>query len=338
MFYDTEGDVTDIANFKVVAKEVFLKDIGTVAFTSFNFGSDEVKRMMANEELMDYTIGKIHSHHSMNTFHSGTDWEDLWQNTETTNFYLSFITNNRFDLEVKIGWRVKQKVKTTTDYYMIGANGEQTPMQMEEVKEDFMFIVANGDITVESDNTPEQWFIDRLAEVKKSVAKQKEEASKAAAVSKPKGFPSVTPATKQDYKWSKAEIKKVKEPSEATNNFLAKFISMGSQSSVQNAVDAIEKLKKADFDIWEDNIFSGELWDGMYQRYFGNDFSAEKAVAEDCLKIMEKFKKENPDVAKVVIEFLDDKTLDEDEFDDTKDIPTYIFNEQYDEHIQFLNS
>lgn len=345
LFYKTEGEVTDIANFKIEAKEVYLKDIGTVGFTSFTFGSDEVERMMSNEELMDYTIGKIHSHHNMNTFHSGTDWDDLWENTETNNLYLSFITNNRFDLEVKVGWRAVQKVVTKTEYYITDPNGVVIPQVMEEEKEDYMFIVADGEIEVENDNIPEQWFIDRLEEIQKRKAKQKAAETKAA--ENVKKLPPTFDTWKNNEKvlkeapqrYTKKEVEKITTPTAATHNFLAKFISMGGRSSVQEAIEAVDNLHGSDFAAWEDNIMEGQLWNGMYERYFGKDTSQETQVAEQCLKILEKYKKEYPGVIKVLVGFLDDiSVIDVEEYYDSKDIPTALFNDAYAEHIDFMNN
>ena len=86
----------------MVAKDVFPMDIGNGVYTEYTFDANIMKAYDENPELMDCKIGHIHSHHSMATFFSGTDTDELRTNATNYNYYLSLIVNNKMEMTAKL--------------------------------------------------------------------------------------------------------------------------------------------------------------------------------------------------------------------------------------------
>jgi hypothetical protein len=127
MFYKLlKGDVNDIkSDIEVEIKEIFLMDIGTGAYTEFEYIDKSDTRLLdlydKHPELMDYRMGDIHSHHSMKAFFSGTDSDELKKGSKNADHYLMLIVNNDDYTEwvSKIGVVydiIKDSVKTVTYY------------------------------------------------------------------------------------------------------------------------------------------------------------------------------------------------------------------------------
>lgn len=92
LFYKVTDDLTK-DNCKIMAEDVLLMDIGSTVSTSFKL-NPIVTNYMVKNNLLDYNIGLIHSHHQMETFFSGTDISTLISESKETNHFLSVIVNN----------------------------------------------------------------------------------------------------------------------------------------------------------------------------------------------------------------------------------------------------
>jgi hypothetical protein len=64
LYYSVVGEPGD-DNFEMTAEYLFLQDIGTHGFTSYEYGESWMKFMMENPTAMKLKLGHIHSHHNM---------------------------------------------------------------------------------------------------------------------------------------------------------------------------------------------------------------------------------------------------------------------------------
>ena len=118
VFYKTEGDANQLANFKVIPYYIHLMDKGSGTYTEFDDDGSMKQLYEAMPELDPfagnaYKYGKIHSHNSMAVFHSGTDMQDLQdQSAAYDYFYLSVIVNNALDIEAKASFVAKLPGRT----------------------------------------------------------------------------------------------------------------------------------------------------------------------------------------------------------------------------------
>lgn len=99
-----EGDINDPENMVIEAKGLFLLDIGSSAYTEYGVDERFMDVVDQYPEFIDdeWQMGHIHTHHNMTTFFSGTDQQELHDNVELYNYYLSLIVNFEGDYTAKI--------------------------------------------------------------------------------------------------------------------------------------------------------------------------------------------------------------------------------------------
>jgi len=108
LLYDIEGTIKDPENMRIILKDIIPMDRGSETYTEFEFNKNGIDKYIdyieKNEQAMYWYQGLIHSHNSMAVFFSGTDMEELEENSNAHNFYLSMIVNNAMDMTAKIGF------------------------------------------------------------------------------------------------------------------------------------------------------------------------------------------------------------------------------------------
>lgn len=322
LYYKSEGSPEDLSTFHVTAENIFLKDIGTGGYTEYTTDDTEIDFMMENPELMTIDSGKIHSHNTMAVFHSGTDNQDLWDNSETHNYYLSFIVNNRGDVQVKIAWRAKRE--TITYYDLKDNQGKGFRRKETNNGDEIVLVVADGDITI-SDGV-DDWFKERWTTVhqeKKSSTPFYNKESKGV-ISGDYGKTSSTGLRSidddfDDYynnrfnsekKYSYSEPEKSSKVFSTTpsdeSRFLAAFISNDETVNLDNAINKVDKLIGEPLAAWEERLYNTEHWDKMYVEHFGNNFGVkEEKVREKCVSLLKGYKVSNPDVYRELTKYFE---------------------------------
>ena len=89
------GEVEKPKDLVLKVKDFILMDIGNAAYTEYEFSVEDAYSFDKYTAALEagYKIGHLHTHHSMNCFFSGTDMDELYDNSEKHNFYLSLIVN-----------------------------------------------------------------------------------------------------------------------------------------------------------------------------------------------------------------------------------------------------
>ena len=163
-----DGSIEDLDNLQVIVENVYPCNIGTAAFTSYahadhmdsleelfpEYGLFAENRWNGKEVKSGYKIQQIHTHHNMNTFFSGTDMQDLHDNTENFGFYISLIVNFQGNYKAKGSFMSKVKTNTTLSLTDFPVN-----LKLKEEKE--ALIIVDFDI----DNQEPQWLLDRISEL-----------------------------------------------------------------------------------------------------------------------------------------------------------------------------
>jgi len=122
LFYTISGEFDSKENPLIVTVlDIFLQDIGSMAYTEFSRSPDLAGYMAYNPELLDENVfmGLIHSHNSMSTFFSGTDQNTLRQEGADQNHFVSLIVNNHKEYTAGITRKVitKQDIKEDYSYH-----------------------------------------------------------------------------------------------------------------------------------------------------------------------------------------------------------------------------
>lgn len=115
IFYEVKGTIRQPSKMRITIKDILLMDRGSPGATGFNWDGDIVEYRINNPETIDYVVGHIHSHNTMNVFFSSTDWEELNDNCPNHNIYLSVIVNNYMEMEAKIAFTAEPNVFTCKD-------------------------------------------------------------------------------------------------------------------------------------------------------------------------------------------------------------------------------
>lgn len=110
IFYEPVGSIKNLKKFSINVKKIYPMHKGDGAFTEYEFADkDFIKFRMANMEVNFMKIGHMHSHHGMAVFFSGTDNDEIVENSENHNYYLSIIVNNFNEITAKIAMRTSVK-------------------------------------------------------------------------------------------------------------------------------------------------------------------------------------------------------------------------------------
>jgi len=155
-----EGSLEDVQNLKISCEQLYLMDFGDATFTSFEAGEDWLKFYelfpqvdpIENPQSHPWYVAKIHSHHNMSAFHSGTDTQDLVENAPKFPFFLSLVVNYKCQPFAEIG--VAGEVKETRTLKNLILNQPET-------KKPYTYIIP-CDISYETDS----WLIDQITNIK----------------------------------------------------------------------------------------------------------------------------------------------------------------------------
>lgn len=164
MFYKVEGNIKDISSVKYVAEDLLPMDVGTQGSTDFVFDESVPTYMMENN-LLVHKYGLIHSHNNMGVFFSGTDNQELQDNAENHNNYLSLIVNNRMDMCAKVAI-VGREVIRQSSFEMIDGDGDKYTVKQDPVTIDCIFTYDCKIIKPAIYNV-DKTFMDRVTEIGK---------------------------------------------------------------------------------------------------------------------------------------------------------------------------
>lgn len=172
LFYEIlEGSIDDPSNLKIMAHHIHLQDIGTGAYTEYNQNASDFFTVLEGypdieQGLMEnrIKIGHLHTHHSMDTFFSGTDTDELHSNAENYNMYLSLIVNFSCVPTAKIavkGKRVIKNVVSEDKFSYTNHEGDEAALSFtnNSVDKEYECIaIINCDVNYEVDKAIEKQY------------------------------------------------------------------------------------------------------------------------------------------------------------------------------------
>lgn len=164
LFYHVKGSITDLGNMVLTAKYIYPMHKGTSGYTEYDFSSDVLDVYDTRKEFLGngHKYGHIHSHNNMRVFFSGTDMQELHDNVEFYNYYVSLIVNNKMEMTAKICFVAKSKGATLT---MLGDKGEEAAMEIEGGE---YLVTADCDISIQ---IADKLFYDRTNKIIEDASK-----------------------------------------------------------------------------------------------------------------------------------------------------------------------
>ena len=176
LMYEVIGNF-ETGKFHCNVKDIFPMAKGSGAATEYEFDKEFIKYRMNNPKSLDWEVGNCHSHNNMGTFFSGTDTNDLQENSESHNYYLSLIVNNSLDTCAKISFIGEQETKQDTLRTFFGDNGKVYRFKIKDTKKEKVLFVYNCKVELDYSIKVDNDFAARTEEIIKNYA----EASKVVA-------------------------------------------------------------------------------------------------------------------------------------------------------------
>jgi hypothetical protein len=163
-----EGDITDPANLVIVAHGLYLMDIGNASYTEYEYEPDDFDKLFKeypladpfeNDENTRWMMGHVHTHHSMDTFFSGTDLKELEENAPKHKYYLSLIVNyaNKFAAKLCVTGKEEATVRKITSVF-----GNKEVIEPEKT----IIYQIPADIYLPNRIVVNNFFTDRYSELK----------------------------------------------------------------------------------------------------------------------------------------------------------------------------
>lgn len=152
---------------EITIQDVYPMDKGTTGATGYDLGEEFIEYRMDHPETLGWKIGMIHSHHDMKSYFSGVDMDELDDNTEFHNYYLSLVVNNRKEMVAKVAFR-----GDINGYGCKKEDGEPWTLKLSNARQ-VMFTFdceINAPVTL---TTVPQEFLDRTNEIIKQDAQNK---------------------------------------------------------------------------------------------------------------------------------------------------------------------
>lgn len=154
LLYKVEGSIKTPKKLALVLKDIIPMHKGTQAYTEYTFNEPKRDTTGYDDRMIDYfnenmhaleedwKIGHIHSHNNMNVFFSGTDTEELRDNSPSHNFYLSLIVNNRMDFCAKVSFIATVQKEISAPYTALDENGIEYSVNTSKftVKKEKMYV------------------------------------------------------------------------------------------------------------------------------------------------------------------------------------------------------
>lgn len=146
LFYSiVSGTITDPDNLVLKAEKIFLGDIGVGTYTEMSTDETIIDFYDAYPAAMStpWKQGYIHTHHSMATFFSGTDMQELHDNAGSHNYYLSLIVNHKSEFCAKVAIVAEAEIPETKSSYKFKGNdnAEQFEFKNAGSKSDILMLL-----------------------------------------------------------------------------------------------------------------------------------------------------------------------------------------------------
>ncbi len=321
LFYSTKGEFGE-KDFSVKAEELFLMDIGNSTYTTYKPNDPLlIQHLMKNPQLMLLRMGHIHSHHTMSVFFSGTDKDELIDNSPFHNYYLSLIVNNSNHMDARVAFKaeVYKEEKTITKFR--GTDGAlKEKCRSSESNEEFVY---SYECEIGYEGDPEELFQSRFQEIQQQhqsksskslfqTAGEYEERSSLFSGTKTSG--GLWVPTNDIVESNTGE-----ESSEATRpirkmvySLIAKLVSLDSayrgdlEEALSKRNDAFFGPKKwrHDFDSYCENIKAMAVRFYKYMFHEDKKLTGLSEVMAECIQIMDLYERDFPEMVEGIVDAL----------------------------------
>lgn len=171
--------INDLDNWTVTCEDIFLVDVGSAAYTSYEVdkggfkSADIIDLYDSYPGLLDGTkkAQHIHTHHNMQAFFSGTDWSQLEDRGVLSNYFLMLIVNFKGEYVAKVAFKAEKSGKDAVELNFANNLDGRAPLTLAGQSAKEVLVVMDCNVVFEKpDNTVEESFSARYDAVKTALA------------------------------------------------------------------------------------------------------------------------------------------------------------------------
>lgn len=282
-------------------------DKGTKTYTEFETGDEIVDFLGKNTQYLECKQGMIHSHNNMSTFFSGTDLEEIRDNSANHNYYLSLIVNNKGECCAKIASRGELNETKSRDFTFTGEDGKMKKGKSTITTKDEVVFTYNIDIQL-PEGTVDEYFKDRVLEI----CKPKPVVFKNYSNQYPQGNFDFSykdrkeeglPAHRWDFFNGEAIPKTKKVVLEEREKVIATFLNTWMPGAMNTLEDSLDELKvvfrdfgKNEYDVQLDLFTDGmeETLEECYKAFFDDENCLDlNNTLQECADLLNKYTDNN---------------------------------------------
>lgn len=170
LFYSIEGTVQKPSEMKITLEDILPMDKGNKTYTEYEIDGRYVDYLMEDDSRMEWHMGHIHSHNTMPVFFSGTDMDELNDNSQCHNIYLSLIVNNFMEFCAKVAFVGEAEAEVNEIPYMAkDEEGNEYVIETSKfnLKKQKMFVYDCNVISEAEQILVEEGFAKQVSEIMK---------------------------------------------------------------------------------------------------------------------------------------------------------------------------
>ena len=174
--------INDLDNWTITCEDIFLVDVGSAAYTSYEVdkagfkSADIIELYDAYPGLLDGSkkAQHIHTHHNMQAFFSGTDWSQLEDRGVLSNYLLMLIVNFKGEYVAKVAFKAEKSGKDAVELNFANNLDGRAPLTLAGQSSKEVLVVMDCKIVFEKpEKLVEESFSTRYEAVKKAIADEK---------------------------------------------------------------------------------------------------------------------------------------------------------------------
>jgi hypothetical protein len=174
LFSIINGDINNPTKLEIEAHAMYPMDIGTSGYTEYDFEPEETFDMHDYyPQIVEegWRMGHMHTHHNMKAYFSGTDNQELKDNTQNHAYYLSLIVNFEGSYVARLCVMAEKQIKGNSNITYDDIAGDATISTFEIKQEQEIVYAIDLDVVYEkqkeSDFMGEVLKIEQREEVRK---------------------------------------------------------------------------------------------------------------------------------------------------------------------------
>lgn len=173
--------INDLDNWTIKCEDIFLVDIGSSAYTSYEVdkggfkSADIIDLYDSYPGLLDGTqkAQHIHTHHNMQSFFSGTDWSQLEDRGVLSNYFLMLIVNFKGEYVAKVAFKAEKSGKDAVELNFANNLDGRAPLTLSGQSAKEVLVVMDCIIEFEKpEKSVEDAFSARYDAVKTALAEE----------------------------------------------------------------------------------------------------------------------------------------------------------------------